>query len=217
MKLLKILFAVPKTLYVNFRVLPFRQAVKLPIWMTCQTRVAVMGGVILKGNVRPFLVRIGFHECDETNRGDTTLLKVQGQLVFEGEAHIGRGSKIVVGTGALLELGDNFAISSSSAISCYKHIKFGRDIQFSWDCLVMDSDTHSILDEQGNRMNPDREIVFGDKVWIGNGCMILKGAHVPSTCVIGARSVVSGSKFEDHSIIVGNPAKSVKRIGDFKI
>lgn len=44
MKLLKILFAVPKTLYVNFRVLPFRQAVKLPIWVTCQTRVAVMGG-----------------------------------------------------------------------------------------------------------------------------------------------------------------------------
>lgn len=44
MKLLKILFAIPKTLYVNFRVLPFRQAVKLPIWVTCQTRVTVMAG-----------------------------------------------------------------------------------------------------------------------------------------------------------------------------
>lgn len=47
--------------------------------------------------------------------------------------------------------------------------------------------------------------------------MILKGAHVPNNCVIGARSVVAGSKFDDHTIIVGNPAKSVKKIGGFKI
>ncbi len=137
--------------------------------------------------------------------------------MFDGEAHIGQGSKIIVNKGGVLELGDNFAISASSTISCHKHIKFGRDIQFSWDCLVMDSDTHSILDEQGNRINPDKEIVFADKVWIGNGCMILKDAHVPNDCVIGARSVVAGSKFENHSIIVGNPAKSVKKIGEFRI
>lgn len=118
------------------------------------------------------MIRIGFHNCDECNSNDKTLLKVLGQLVFDGEAHIGCGSKIIVNKGAQLELGDNFAISASSTISCHKHIKFGRDIQFSWDSLVMDSDTHAILDEQGNRMNPDKDIVFGDKVWIGNGCMI---------------------------------------------
>lgn len=163
------------------------------------------------------MIRIGFHNCDECNSNDKTLLKVLGQLVFDGEAHIGCGSKIIVNKGAQLELGDNFAISASSTISCYKHIKFGRDIQFSWDCLVMDSDTHAILDEQGNRMNPDKDIVFGNNVWIGNGCLILKGSTVPDVCVIGAKSIVSGSNFVGHSIIVGNPAKCVKRIGDFKI
>lgn len=163
------------------------------------------------------MIRIGFHECSECNSTDTTLLQIRGKLVFDGEAHVGRGSKIIVHKDAILELGDNFAISSSSTISCYKHIKFGKDIQFSWDCLVMDSDTHAILDEQGNRMNPDKDIVFGNNVWIGNGCMILKGATVPDVCVIGAKSVVSGSNYVGHSVIVGNPAKSVKRIGDFKI
>lgn len=81
----------------------------------------------------------------------------------------------------------------------------------------MDSDTHFIMDEGGNRINPDKDIVFEDNVWIGNGCMILKGAHVPDNCVIGARSVVAGSKFDDHTVIVGNPAKSVKEIGEFRI
>lgn len=163
------------------------------------------------------MIRIGFHECNECNPTDKTVLRIDGKLVLEGEAHIGNGSKIIVYKGGLLELGNNFAISASSVISCRKHIKFGKNIQFSWDCLVMDSDTHSIFDEQGNRMNPDKEIVFDDQVWIGNGCMILKGTHIPDNCVIGARSVVAGKKFEDHSIIVGNPARSVKRIGGFKI
>ena len=56
-----------------------------------------------------------------------------------------------------------------------------------------------------------------DSVWIGNGCLILKGSTVPDVCVIGAKSIVSGSNFVGHSIIVWSPAKSVKRIGDFKI
>lgn len=163
------------------------------------------------------MIRIGFHECSECNSTDTTLLQIRGKLVFDGEAHIGRGSKIIVHKDAILELGDNFAISSSSTISCYKHIKFGKDIQFSWDCLVMDSDTHAIIDENGKRMNQDKEIIFEDRVWIGNGCMILKGTHVPNNCVIGARSVIVGCKCDDHTIIVGNPAKNIKKITGFRI
>lgn len=217
MKFLKILFALPKTIYLNFWLLPFRDAFKLPIWVTYNTKVIVSGGGMLKGNVKPFMIRIGFHECSECNPSDKTVFRIDGKLILEGDAHIGKGSKIMVYKDAILELGDNFAISASSTISCRKHIKFGKDIQFSWDCLVMDSDTHIIMDEQGNCINPDKEIVFYDKVWIGNGCMILKGAHVPNNCVIGARSVVVGSKFDDHTIIAGNPAKSVKRIGGFKI
>lgn len=92
MKLLKILLGLPKTLYVNFRVLPFRQAVRLPIWVTCDTRLSIVG-VKLKGEIKPFLIRIGFHECDESNRGDTTLLKVHGELVFEGRPTSGVGRR----------------------------------------------------------------------------------------------------------------------------
>ena len=131
---------------------------------------------------------------------------------FDGTAHIGRGSKILVVTNALMEIGDNFAISASSTIVSYKKIVFGRDIQFSWDCLVMDSDTHNIYNEEGQISNQPSAIKFGNKVWICNGCMILKGTEIPSNCVIGAHSVVSGHKFKSNSIIVGSPAKIVKKI-----
>ena len=153
------------------------------------------------------MIRIGFHNCDECNSNDKTLLKVLGRLVFDGEAHIGCGSKIIVNKGAQLELGDNFAISASSTISCYKHIKFGRDIQFSWDCLVMDSDTHAILDEQGNRMNPDKDIVFGNNVWIGGNVTVLPGVTIGDNTIIGAGSVVT-KDIPAGVAAVGNPCNN---------
>ena len=165
------------------------------------------------------MIRVGFHECEECNPNDKTLIKIManGVLTFRGSAHIGKGSKITVKKNASMILGENFAISASSAITCYKHIVFGKDIQFGWDCFVVDSDSHSILNEEGERTNPSKEIIFGDKIWIGSKTTILKGSVIPSNCVIGACSLVSGSDFAPNSLIVGTPAKSRKTIGGFKI
>lgn len=140
-----------------------------------------------------------------------------GVLCFDGTAHIGKGIKIHVASNAKLQLGDNFAVSASTQINCYKSIRFGRDIQFSWDCLVMDSDTHHIYNETGEKINEDQEIVFGNKIWIGCRSTILKGSIVPDGCVIGAGSLVSGHCFEENTIIAGIPAKSLKKIGKWEL
>lgn len=211
---LSVILSIPKTILFNLRHLPIKQAVKLPVWVHYRTQVNVKGRIELPKVVKPFMIRIGFHTCEECNYNDETRLSIAtgGVLRFNGTAHIGRGSKIVVASDGEMILGDNFAISASSTIVSYKKIVFGKDIQFSWDCLVMDSDTHSIYNEEGLISNQPREIRFGDIVWIGNGCMILKGTEIPSNCVIGAHSVVSGHKFESNSIIAGSPAKVVKKI-----
>ena len=94
------------------------------------------------------MIRMGFHETPSCNRV-TTKFECNGELQFQGEAHIGNGSKVFVGQYGKLTLGDDFKISASSTILCYHKIEFGDNIQFSWDCLVMDSDTHPIFDENG--------------------------------------------------------------------
>lgn len=217
-KILKIVLSLPKTIVFNFRYLPCNQALKMPIFVKYDTKCNIKGKVQIEDSICKFaMIRIGFHEVFFKDTREKTLLSVKGNLIFKGSAHIGSGSRIQVGEGGVLCLGDNFAISASSSIRCYKRIVFGKDIQFAWDCLVMDSDMHTIFDEWSNVCNSPKEIIFGDKIWIGCRSTILKGSMIPSNCVIGACSVVSGNKFEENTIIVGNPAKSVKKIGGWNL
>ena len=47
MILLKLLFDIPKTIYLNFKLLPFVDAVKLPIWVNYNTKMKILGGKLL--------------------------------------------------------------------------------------------------------------------------------------------------------------------------
>jgi len=217
--MLERILSLPKTICVNLKCLPFCQAIKLPIAIHYKSKCRIVrGGIkIVSENIRPFMIRIGFHKVPVVPE-QITFFNVRGSLIFYGTAHVGRGSRIVVAKGAKLELGDNFAISASSYINCYEHIKVGKDIQLAWGDLLMDGDAHVIYGDDDRILNECKEIILGDKIWIGCDCKILKGATIPDNCVVGANSVVTaGSKMQSNSLIVGSPAKSVKKIKGFKI
>lgn len=207
------------SIWFNLRYLPFKEAIKFPIVLDYRTKYNIKSRkrIIIDAECHPFMIRIGFHAVPVVPESKTALF-IDGKLVFNGTAHIGKGSRIVVWKDALLELGDNFAISSASYINCFKHIKTGKDIQLAWGDLLMDSDTHTIFDEEGKVINEDGEIILGDKIWMGCDCKVLKGSIIPDNCVIGANSVVTeGSRLDANSLIVGCPAKSVKKIKGFRI
>ena len=217
---IKKIISIPKSLWVNFKYLPLNQAFKFPICISYKANILCKGKIkITSKNVSFAMIRIGFHEVPICNKNDETNILIDrgGSIEFKGCVHIGNGSKMYIAENAKLSIGENFAISASSAINCYKDIKFGKDIQFSWNCLVMDSDTHDIFDAQGSIINEARSIVIGDKVWIGCNSTILKGSVIPPNCVIGANSLVSGNRFKENTIILGNPAKSVKDIDSWQL
>ena len=217
-EILNILVSIPKTIAFNFRYLPFSQAIKLPIWVASNCKISIKGKILLMQTPSLAMIRIGYHKVAIMEPNEKTVMKVEktGTLIFEGSAHIGKGSKIYVSNNAKLKLGENFAISASTQIFCQKSISFGRDIQFSWDCLVMDSDSHRIYIEE-EQINADKEISFGNKIWIGCRCTILKGSVIPDGCVIAATSCITGKNFEANTIIAGTPAKSIKKISSWEI
>ena len=91
-------------------------------------------------------------------------------------------------------------------------ISLGRDCMLSGNVMMDVSDMHSIVDvATGARLNPPKDIVIGDHVWLARAVQVLKGAQIGAHSVIGAGSIVSGH-IPDHCIALGVPAR-VQRTG----
>ena len=54
------------------------------------------------------------------------------------------------------------------------------------------------------------DTVIGNDVWIGQNAVILPGVHIGDGVIIGANSVV-GSDVDPYTIVVGNPAKPLRK------
>lgn len=54
------------------------------------------------------------------------------------------------------------------------------------------------------------DVLIGNDVWLGAGCMILSGVRIGDGAVVGARAVVSRD-VPPYSIVTGNPATATRR------
>lgn len=75
---------------------------------------------------------------------------------------------------------------------------------------IRTGDSHSILNENGERTNPSKNIKIGDFVWIGHRAILNKGVEIPSNSIVGANAVVFGKFEKENVLLVGHPAKILK-------
>lgn len=122
---------------------------------------------------------------------------------------------------AIIEIGDNVGISGAT-IYARKGIYIGENTCIGGNCKILDNDFHPIDIEDRIRLSqdvhggdsnliPSREIHIGKNCFLGCNSIILKGTVLGDGCVVGAGAVVTG-KFGDNCVIVGNPAKIIKRL-----
>ena len=137
---------------------------------------------------------------------------------------VGLYSKTIIVTrspDAEIIIGNNVGISGAT-IYARKSIRIGDNTAIGGNCKILDNDFHPIEYEDRNRlMNdpnggdsdlvPSKPIVIDRNCFIGCNSIILKGTILGDGCVVGAGAVVSG-KFEENSVIVGNPAKVIKKL-----
>ncbi|MBR5028643.1 MAG: hypothetical protein IKX51_05430 [Bacteroidales bacterium] len=205
--------ALPRSLWYNLRLLPFRQAIRMPILISHRTVVQNVSGKFILHPEKPKmgLVKIGFGTCQCTDfRHNRTILNIRGTFETLGECTLGAGSAVEVAENAILTVGNNFNLGPKSLIICHKAMTFGNDVLTSWNCTFMDTDQHRLVDASGNCCNPDREILVGNNVWFGCHCLVTKGTRLADSTTVGAGSRVCGTHTETHTVIAGNPAMVVK-------
>lgn len=90
-------------------------------------------------------------------------------------------------------------------------IEVGHNCLFSANITLRAGDSHSVIDAStGERINPSKDIVIGDHVWIGNTVIVTKGTIIGSDSLVATGSVVTGKMFPNNVAIGGNPAIVIK-------
>lgn len=91
-------------------------------------------------------------------------------------------------------------------------LKIGKNTIISFDVMITDTD-HEYNDltlSIGQQPLIVKHTVIGKNCFIGSGVKIQAGTVLGRHCIVGANAVVRGI-FEDYSVIVGVPARVVKR------
>jgi len=120
--------------------------------------------------------------------------------------------------------GSTVFLNEGTQIRCHKGITLGSNIMVSYDCLIFDTNTHSLSaadrrkefsDGYPNNAVQNKEsrdkvktapVQIGNDVWIGTRAIILKGTILGNEVIVGAASVISGMQVPDGKIVSGNPA-----------
>jgi acetyltransferase-like isoleucine patch superfamily enzyme len=195
--------------------LPFKQAIKFPIFLYGKVYIKESSGrIIFDNDVSRGMIRVGYvgwHHLLGSHYIDyTTILKIEGILKVSGPVEIGNGSAIAVLPHGTLSLGGGIATGPHVWILCETNIKIGPNTRMSWQVQIFDTNFHFLYDESGMVHRRSKPIEIGSHVWIGNRVTINKGAVIPDYCIVASNSLVN-KNFSSYSkgMLAGSPAKHI--------
>ena len=209
-KLLGIIISFPKTIYFNLRALPLHQAIRLPIFLWYNVRIlSVKKGIIhFPNGFHPFMIGIGKGGTKEVIAYPHSQISVGGgSLSFLGAA--GFSSGVSLDCTGNMTIGANFSTNKNAFISCSKEIIIGERVMLGDNCVIRDSDGHTVTQNGVAKMS-QRPIYIGNHVWIASHAHVLKGSYIPDNSIVAYRSLVTRKYEQEGSLIAGSPATVVQ-------
>jgi acetyltransferase-like isoleucine patch superfamily enzyme len=184
---------------------------RLPIFATWRARIYRRPGAT---------IRIGrrLHLGDaptvlgNVSRGMAPVIELQegATLDIAGKSLMGDGTKILVGPGATVAIGDGTFFDGDSRVICFSSVTIGARCAIAWEVTIMDAGWHRMSHQQ----SANAPVVVGDHVWIGAGVTILPGVTVGDGAVIATGAVVTGD-VPARSLVAGVPAHVVREDVDW--
>lgn len=146
---------------------------------------------------------------------ESCIVTIQGS---NNSLKLDKGTKLRKANIIIRGINNHIKIGQGTSFGTVRIINVGKDndIEIGNDCLFSDyieiwaSDTHSIYDQDGKFINPEKPISIGNNVWVGSHVTILKGVDIGDGAIIGMNSMVT-KNIEDCTVNVGNPLRVIKR------
>lgn len=143
-------------------------------------------------------------------------------IILTGTKKVAVGNKVRIYPGARIEVwGENSKITIEDNVSIGQNLHItsmgselviGEKTTISGNVLITNNGHNyeqtgvHILGQECSK----KETRIGENCFIGYGVVILAGTILGKQCIVGANSVVQG-EFPDYSVIVGAPARVVKK------
>lgn len=183
--------------------------------------VKTNGKKIYNPKIKNLLIKFG---------GKNNYVEIHEPFIIEEKVHITGGSdnRIVIGANNLhrytrvlmgskntLLIGKNtttVGLAVHMFSGCDRTVTIGDDCMFAWDVMVRTTDAHTVYDiETKKAINLPQDVTIGNHVWITANSTVLKGTKIASNCMVGTGSILNKEYNEENCMIVGSPAKVVKR------
>ena len=204
-----------KTILFNFRYLPLRQAIKLPIIFVSKVKfINLKGKVLLNGKVKTRMVVVG-------TRGNSLYQQLPnvvvwnnhgGTCVFSDQISFCNGLSIEIGVDGYLNFGENIYCGPMVRIACFDAITIKDNSRIAWETIILDTDFHQTINVETHEKSVlTRPVIIGKNNWIGLRSFVMKGTCTPDYCIVSAYSLLN-KKYDvpSYSLIGGSPAKFLK-------
>jgi acetyltransferase-like isoleucine patch superfamily enzyme len=212
-----------KTLVINFFLLPFNIARKLPIFIYGKCELGVLSGdVIFLEPPYKGMLKIGITDPFRSVES-TSFIQIQGTIELGKQVVLRRGIHMHIA--GLLRLEDHVYIGDNNSICAGNQIRIGTGTRVGNNTTFIDTDFHYIVNIQNNSIkNNTSPVEIGAQNWIGGNCIIKKGTKTPKgTIIAGPYSMTSKDYtqiIEEYSLIAGSPAKilikNVRRVNNIQ-
>lgn len=210
------IISIIKTLYVNYKCLPLKQAIHLPITVSADTKFLsplFKGCFVIKSDsIKQGMILIGSQK-GSFNGGGTNIIdiKKKGKIVFKGKCNLHAGIKLICSSGACIIFGTDSWINYDCIINSRLEIIFGEKFLCGWSCSFLDWDGHDIVSIPAEVvLNAPKPIIIGNHCWVSANATILKGVHLADETIIPYGSIIAKSNETPYCCFGGAPNRILK-------
>lgn len=204
-----------KTLYLNFKLLPFEQAAKLPIIVFGQCSVGnISGKIIFTDHLRMGMLTFGHRFEIFKKASNISEIVLKGTWKLNGAAQFGYDFKLYIEKEAYLETGKMNTFANNTKLVCCKKIILGNYVKIGDESQLQDTTFHNMFNLSTNQTVPkEGEILIGSYVSVGNRVSITKNAIVPDFSLIASNSLCNKSlvHYGENNLFGGIPVKLIRK------
>jgi carbonic anhydrase/acetyltransferase-like protein (isoleucine patch superfamily) len=113
-----------------------------------------------------------------------------------------------------LVIGEGSYVGFRCHLTCARRVHLGRDCLLGNEVYVSDNE-HGYEDVRTAPLGQPLSVgavEIGEGTWLGDHAAVFGTVRLGRHCVVGANTVISGGDFPDYCVIVGAPARIVKRL-----